>query len=44
VAQVFSEKGTELDAPCAKRLVADLNAALAEQFLHVSVTKRITVV
>ena len=38
VAQVFCEQWTELDAPFAEGLVADLNAALVQQFLHVSVT------
>jgi hypothetical protein len=39
VTQVFSEKGSELDTPFVEGLVADLNAALVQQFLHVSVTQ-----
>ena len=44
VAQVFCEQWTKLDAPFAKGLVADLNAALVQQFLHVSVAERKMVV
>ena len=39
VAQVFSEEGSELDTPLAEGLMANLNAALVQQFLHVSVTQ-----
>jgi len=39
VAQDFSEEGSELDTPLAEGLVTDLNAALVQQFLHVSVTQ-----
>lgn len=39
VAQFFSEEGSELDAPLAEGLVADLDAALVEQFLHVTVAE-----
>ena len=38
VAQFFGEERSELYAPFAEGLVADLNAALVRQFLHVSVT------
>ena len=44
VAQSFCEQWTELDAPFAEGLVADLNAALVQQFLHVSVAERKMVV
>jgi len=39
VTQVFSEQGSELDTPLAKSLVTDLNAALVQQFLNVSVAQ-----
>jgi len=39
VAQDFREEGSELDTPLAEGLVTDLNAALLQQFLHVSVTQ-----
>jgi hypothetical protein len=39
VAQVFGEEGAKLDAPLAERLMAHLNAALMQQFLHVPVTQ-----
>jgi len=39
VAQVFSEERSELDAPLADGLMTHLNAALVQQFLHVSVTQ-----
>jgi hypothetical protein len=39
VAQVFSEEGSELDAPLAEGLMADLNAALVQQFLYVAGTE-----
>jgi len=38
VTQVFSEEGAELDTPLAQCFVTDLEAALVEQFLDVSVT------
>ena len=38
VAKLFGEEGRELYAPFAEGLVADLNAALVQQFLHVSIT------
>ena len=38
MAQFFGEKRSELDTPFAEGLMADLNAALVQQFLHVSVT------
>ena len=44
VAQVFSEERSEFNAPFAQRLVADLNAALVQQFLNVSVAQRKAVV
>ena len=40
VAQFFCEEGSELDAPLAEGLVAHLNAAPVQQFLHVSVAQR----
>ena len=43
-AQIFSEVGSEVDTPFAESLMADLNAALVEQFLHVSVPQRKAVV
>jgi hypothetical protein len=39
VAQVFGEERAKLDAPLAERLMAYLNAALMQQFLHVPVTQ-----
>ena len=39
VAQAFSEEGSELDTPLVEGLMADLNAALVQQFLDVSVTE-----
>ena len=44
VAQFFREEGSEFNAPLAEGLVADLDAALVEQFLYVSVTQGETVV
>ena len=44
VAQFFCEQWTELDAPFAEGLVADLNAALVQQFLDISVAERKMVV
>ena len=38
VTQVFCEQGTEFDIPLAQRLMADLDTALVQQFLHVPVT------
>ena len=38
VTQVFCEQWTELDAPFAESFMANLNAALVQQFLHVSIT------
>ena len=38
MAQFFDEERSELYAPFAEGLMADLNAALVQQFLHVSVT------
>jgi hypothetical protein len=40
VAQVFSEEGSELDTPLAESFMADHDAALVQQFLHVSVTAK----
>jgi len=40
VAQFLSEEGAELDTPFAAGLVADLNAALVQQFLDISVAKQ----
>ncbi len=39
MAQDFSEEGAELDAPFTEGLVADLDTALVQQFLDVSVTE-----
>jgi hypothetical protein len=39
VAQVFSEKGSELDTPLAESFMADHDATLVQQFLHVSVAQ-----
>ena len=44
VAQVFCEQWTELDAPFAESFMADLNAALVQQFLDISVAERKMVV
>ncbi|GAA3999477.1 hypothetical protein GCM10022631_07980 [Deinococcus rubellus] len=44
LAKVLSKKRPKFDAPFAEGLMADLNAALVEQFLHVSVTQRKAVV
>ena len=38
MAQFFDEERSELYAPFAEGLMADLNAPLVQQFLHVSVT------
>ena len=40
VAQVFCEQWTELDAPFAESFMADLNAALVQQFLDISIAER----
>ena len=39
MAQFFGEERSEFYAPFAEGFVADLNAALMQQFLHVSVTQ-----
>jgi len=39
VAQFFWEHGSKLNAPCAHRLMSDLNAALVKPFLDVSGTQ-----
>ena len=39
VAQVFREEGSEFNAPLAEGFVADRNATLVEQFLHIPVTQ-----
>ena len=44
VAQFFCEQGSEFKAPLAEGLVAHLNAAPVQQFLHVSVAQRKAVV
>ena len=44
VAQFFCEEGSEFNAPLAEGLVADLNAALVEQFLDIPVTQGKSVV
>jgi hypothetical protein len=44
VAQVFSEKGSELDTPLAQGFVTDHDATLVQQFLDVPVTQRKAVV
>jgi hypothetical protein len=44
VAEAFSEQRAELDGPFAECLVTDLDAALVQQFLNVSVTQRKAVV
>jgi len=44
VTQLFSAERREGDVPLPQRVVADLNAALLEQFLHVSVAEREAVV
>jgi len=38
VAYIFSEEGSELDTPFAKGLIADLDAALMERFLHIHIS------
>ena len=40
VAQSFSEEGAEFDTPFAESFMADLNAALVQQFLDISVAER----
>jgi hypothetical protein len=40
VAQVCREEGTELDTPFTEVLMTHLNAALVQQFLHVSVAAK----
>ena len=40
VAKLFGKEGRELDAPFLEGLVADLNAALVQQFLDISVAER----
>ena len=42
--EFFGEERGELDVPLAQRLVADLDTALLEQFLNVTLTQRETVV
>ena len=44
VTQVLCEEGPEFDAPFAEGFVADLDAALVEQFLNISVAEREAVV
>jgi len=44
VAQFFCEVRSELDTPFAQRLMADLDAVLIQQFLHIAVAQRETVV
>ena len=44
VTKMFSKEGTELHAPFADCLVADLDAALVQQFLNISVAEREAVV
>ena len=44
VPEFFGEERGELDVPLAQRLVADLNAALLEEFLDVTLTQRETVI
>jgi len=44
LAQVFREERAEVDIPFAQRLVADLDAALVEQFLNISVAEREAVI
>ncbi|CAM3196209.1 hypothetical protein DESA109040_02130 [Deinococcus saxicola] len=44
LAQSFCEQGTEFHAPFAEGLMADLNAALVQQFLNISVAEREAVV
>ena len=39
LAKVFSKEGSEFEAPFAESFVTDLNAALVEQFLNVSVAQ-----
>ena len=42
--QLFSDERREFDAPLPEGVVADLNAALLEQFLDISVAEREAVV
>jgi len=44
VTQAICEKRAELDAPFAEGFVTNFNAALEEQFLHISVAERKAVV
>ena len=44
LAQFVSEEGTEFDTPCAEGPVAASNAALVQQFLHLSAVERTAVV
>ena len=44
VAQFFCKQWTEFDAPFAESFMADLNAALVQQFLDISVAERKMVV
>ena len=44
VAQFFCKQWTQLDAPFAESFMADLNAALVQQFLDISVAERKIVV
>ena len=44
VTQFVGEEGTEFDAPLAEGLVTDLDAALREQLLNISVAERKAVV
>jgi len=44
VAQIFREERGKFHVPLTEGLVTDLNAALEEQFLHISVAERKTVV
>lgn len=37
--QAFSEEGSKRDKTFVKRFMADLNTALVEQFLHVTVAQ-----
>ena len=39
MAQIFGAEGSELNTPIAEGLMADLNAALVQPFLHISVTQ-----
>ena len=44
VTQVFGEEGSKFDTPFAQGFVADLDAALIEQFLNIPVTQGKSVV